>query len=79
MSGQGRCRNLWEAYYSACNGIIFVIDSSDKMRIVVAKDELDLLLQHNEIKSKNIPILFYANKMDLRDASNAVQVGGVIL
>ena len=26
--------------------IIFVIDSSDKLRIVVAKEELDGLLQH---------------------------------
>ena len=26
--------------------IIFVIDSSDKLRIVVAKDELDCLLEH---------------------------------
>lgn len=26
--------------------IIFVVDSSDKLRIVVAKDELDILLQH---------------------------------
>lgn len=26
--------------------IIFVVDSCDKLRIVVAKDELDCLLQH---------------------------------
>ena len=26
--------------------VIFVIDSSDKLRVVVSKDELDLLLKH---------------------------------
>jgi len=46
MSGQGRYRNLWEHYYKECQGIVFVIDSSDKLRMVVAKDELDMLLQH---------------------------------
>ena len=45
MSGQGRYRNLWEHYYKECQGIVFVVDSSDKLRMVVAKDELDMLLQ----------------------------------
>lgn len=46
MSGQGRYRNLWEHYYRDAQGIIFVIDSTDKFRMVVAKDELDHLLSH---------------------------------
>ncbi|CAH1783909.1 unnamed protein product [Owenia fusiformis] len=73
MSGQGRYRNLWEHYYKSCNGIIFVIDSSDKLRIVVAKDELDTLLDHVDIRSRPIPILFFANKMDIRDALSSVK------
>ncbi|NXF87961.1 ARL6 protein, partial [Eubucco bourcierii] len=46
MSGQGRYRNLWEHYYKEGQAIIFVIDSSDKLRMVVAKEELDTLLNH---------------------------------
>ena len=30
---------------SLTQGIIFVVDSSDRLRMVVAKDELDMLLQ----------------------------------
>ena len=30
---------------STLQGIIFVVDSSDRLRMVVAKDELDMLLQ----------------------------------
>jgi ADP-ribosylation factor-like protein 6 len=73
MSGQGRYRNLWEHYYKECNGIIFVIDSSDKFRLVVAKDELDLMLQHEDMKNRRIPILFFANKMDQRDSLSSVK------
>ncbi|KPP56278.1 ADP-ribosylation factor-like protein 6-like [Scleropages formosus] len=46
MSGQGRYRNLWEHYYKEGQAIIFVIDSGDKLRMVVAKEELDTLLNH---------------------------------
>ncbi|XP_028967738.1 ADP-ribosylation factor-like protein 6 [Galendromus occidentalis] len=74
MSGQGRYRNLWEHYYQDAQGIIFVIDSTDALRMVVVKDELELLLQHKDIKNRSVPILFFANKMDLRDALSSVKV-----
>lgn len=35
--------------------VIFVIDSSDKLRVVVSKDELDLLLKHPGEFAKFIP------------------------
>jgi len=74
MSGQGRYRNLWEHYYKECQGIVFVVDSSDKLRMVVAKDELDMLLQHPDIRARKLPILFFANKMDCKDALSSVKV-----
>ena len=46
MSGQGRYRNLWEHYYDDTQAIIWVIDSGDKFRTVVIKDELNALLNH---------------------------------
>lgn len=43
-----------EHYYSEAEGIIFVIDSAEAVRICVVKDELDTLLahkgQHNSIR-----------------------------
>ncbi|XP_067848943.1 ADP-ribosylation factor-like protein 6 isoform X1 [Heptranchias perlo] len=97
MSGQGRYRNLWEHYYKEGQAIIFVIDSSDKLRMVVAKEELDTLLNHpgknykkmdrnleeiqeytKDIKHRRIPILFFANKMDLRDALSSVKVSQML-
>jgi ADP-ribosylation factor-like protein 6 len=49
MSGQSRYRTLWGNYYRTTNGIIFVIDSSDKTRILIAREELQQLLLHPDI------------------------------
>ncbi|XP_030047705.1 ADP-ribosylation factor-like protein 6 [Microcaecilia unicolor] len=78
MSGQGRYRNLWEHYYKEGQAIIFVTDSSDKLRMIVAKEELETLLNHPDIKHRRIPILFFANKMDLRDALSSVKVSQLL-
>ncbi|XP_075896099.1 ADP-ribosylation factor-like protein 6 isoform X2 [Nelusetta ayraudi] len=78
MSGQGRYRNLWEHYYKESHAIIFVVDSSDKLRMVVAKEELDTLLNHDDIRSKKIPMLFFANKMDLEEAMSSNKVSQLL-
>lgn len=55
MSGQGayhcahfvgKYRDLWEHYFLDSDSIVFVIDSSDKIRISVAREELETLLGH---------------------------------
>jgi len=71
MSGQGRYRNLWEHYYKDVGGIIFCIDSTDKIRMCVAKDELETMLTHQDLR--NVPLLFFANKMDRPTAAQPVE------
>lgn len=78
MSGHGKYRDLWEHYYKDSQGIIFVIDSSDRLRLVVVKDELDLLLQHPDVCNRKLPILFYANKMDCKDALSSVKIAAAL-
>jgi len=65
MSGQSRYRNLWEHYYGDVDGIIVVIDATDKLRFAVVKDELNTMLEDPKLNEKKIPILFLSNKMDL--------------
>ncbi|CEO99891.1 ADP-ribosylation factor-like protein 6 [Plasmodiophora brassicae] len=74
MSGQGRYRNLWEHYYQDAQAIIFVIDSADSVRMCVVEDELKALLAHKDIANKSIPMLFFANKIDLPDALDASEI-----
>eukprot|EP00879_Flechtneria_rotunda_P020558 GHRR01021631.1.p1 GENE.GHRR01021631.1~~GHRR01021631.1.p1 ORF type:complete len:142 (+),score=36.06 GHRR01021631.1:172-597(+) len=64
MSGAGRYRMLWEQYYRETQAVIFVLDSADKLRLVVAKDELDNMLANQQL-NKRVPLLFFANKSDL--------------
>ena len=45
MSGQGRYRNLWEKYYAEVEAVIFVIDSTDKLRMAMAKVRCSMLNQ----------------------------------
>lgn len=51
MSGAGTYRSLWETYYADAQAIIFVVDAADKIRMVVARDELEALLAHPDIKN----------------------------
>merc|ERR1719473_1179773 len=74
MSGQGRYRNLWEHYYPECEGIIFVVDSTDHLRYVVAKDEFEAMISAPDIKAKRVPIVFFANKMDQANASKPLDI-----
>eukprot|EP00755_Sulcionema_specki_P007721 Sspe_Gene.38981::Locus_18805_Transcript_1_1_Confidence_1.000_Length_1923::g.38981::m.38981/K07951/ARL6, BBS3; ADP-ribosylation factor-like protein 6 len=62
MGGAKKFRALWEHYYHV-HGVIFVIDASDKVRMCIVKDELQMLCEHKDLKG--VPILFFANKMDL--------------
>jgi ADP-ribosylation factor-like protein 6 len=74
MSGNNRYRNLWEHYYREVDAIIFVIDVSDKMRVVVAKEEIDLMLNNAELKARNIPILVFANKIDVKNGATVGEI-----
>merc|ERR1719389_635425 len=74
MSGQSRYRNLWEHYYGDVEGIIVVIDATDRLRFAVVKDELQTMLENPAVKEGRMPILFLCNKMDLPQAAPAPEV-----
>mmetsp|Transcript_129441 Transcript_129441/g.224762 ORF Transcript_129441/g.224762 Transcript_129441/m.224762 type:complete len:186 (-) Transcript_129441:157-714(-) len=78
MSGQSRYRNLWEHYYGDVEGIIVVVDSTDKLRFAVVKDELETMLRDPRVAEKKIPLLFLANKTDLPTASPPIELMGTL-
>ena len=63
---ENEVRKLWRHYYLEADGIIFVVDSTDKERFEQAKQALSLLIFDEELKG--VPLLVYANKQDLNDA-----------
>ncbi|XP_029654349.1 ADP-ribosylation factor-like protein 1 [Octopus sinensis] len=63
LGGQTSIRPYWRCYYDKTTAIVFVVDSSDKERIPIAKNELKLMLEEEELKDAVLVVL--ANKQDL--------------
>lgn len=61
-------RPYWRCYYQDTNAVVYVIDSADKDRLEVARQELELMLQEEELRGA--PVLILANKQDLPNAMN---------
>merc|ERR1712235_59514 len=78
FSGQGRYRNMWEMYYKDAQAVIFVIDSADRLRMAVARDELEGILSHDDITKNNSLFLFFANKMDMADSCTPAEVTHIL-
>jgi len=72
LSGSERFRKQWNVYYEKTNGIIFIIDCNDKTRFDTAMGELQNLLTADELE--NVPVLIFANKMDISTAIKVTEV-----
>lgn len=66
VGGQDKIRPLWRHYFSGTQGLVFVIDSSDRDRLEEAKTELARIIQDREMK--DALLLVFANKQDLPNA-----------
>merc|ERR1712137_1470733 len=63
VGGQDKIRPLWRHYFQNTQGIIFVVDSNDRDRVVEAREEL-----------RDALLLVFANKQDLPNAMNAAEI-----
>ncbi|KAK7278377.1 hypothetical protein RJT34_23405 [Clitoria ternatea] len=72
LGGQERLRTSWSTYYRGTNAVIAVIDSSDRARISIMKDELFRLLGHEDLQHS--VILVFANKQDIKDAMTPAEI-----
>merc|ERR1719359_2360067 len=50
VGGQDKIRKLWRHYYQDTDGLIFVVDSSDRDRIEDAREELEKMLAESEMR-----------------------------
>lgn len=63
VGGQDKIRKLWKHYYQNTQALIYVVDSSDKERVDIAKQELQSMLADEELKDAVLLVL--ANKQDM--------------
>jgi len=72
VGGQDKIRPLWRHYFSGTQGLIFVIDSSDRDRIEEARLELHRIINDREMKE--CLLLVFANKQDITGAMKPQEV-----
>ena len=63
VGGQDKIRQLWKHYYQNTQALIYVVDSSDKERVEIAREELQKMLAEEELKDAVLLVL--ANKQDM--------------
>ncbi|KAJ0895854.1 putative small GTP-binding protein [Helianthus annuus] len=71
VGGQDKIRPLWRHYFQNTQGLIFVVDSNDRDRVVEARDELHRMLNEDELR--DAVLLVFANKQDLPNAMKYIQ------
>lgn len=72
IGGQREIRPYWKNYYENTDGLVYVVDSADDMRLKECAEELMSLLAEEDLK--NVPLLVFANKQDLQFALDADSV-----
>jgi len=72
LGGQESLRTAWNTYYSNTEFIILVIDSTDRERISVSKEELHRMLESDELHKASV--LVFANKQDVAGCMTATEI-----
>jgi small GTP-binding protein len=63
IGGQKAIRPYWKNYFENTDGLVYVVDSSDEVRLKECSEELQNLLGEENLL--NVPMLVFANKQDL--------------
>ena len=62
LGGHEMARKIWRDYFAAVDGVVFMVDSADRDRFYLVKQELDYLLNAEELA--NVPFVILGNKID---------------
>jgi len=76
IGGQETLRQGWNAYYTNTEFIILVIDSTDRDRLSLSKEELWKMLANEELRKA--AILIYANKQDVKGCMTAAEISNLL-
>ncbi|XP_075720141.1 ADP-ribosylation factor-like protein 14 [Rhinoderma darwinii] len=72
IGGQEKLRSFWCYYFENTDGLVYVVDSTNKKALDESKKQFQLMLQNELIK--NVPVVVLANKQDLPGALNADEI-----
>ncbi|XP_063722875.1 ADP-ribosylation factor-like protein 5B [Symsagittifera roscoffensis] len=72
IGGQESLRQSWSTYYGNTDFVILVVDSSDRDRLSVTKEEFYRMLAHDDLYKAQV--LVYANKQDIEGCMTASEI-----
>ncbi|PAA79175.1 hypothetical protein BOX15_Mlig034159g1, partial [Macrostomum lignano] len=76
LGGQTSIRPYWRCYYSNTDAIIYVVDSMDRERMGVSKQELVSMLEEEELRKAILVVL--ANKQDIQGCMTVPEVANAL-
>ncbi|XP_072225447.1 putative ADP-ribosylation factor-like protein 5C [Leuresthes tenuis] len=72
IGGQDSLRANWYSYYCNTEIVILVVDSTDRERLTLTKEELHRMLAHEDLQ--NAAVLVLANKQDVNGSMTAAEI-----
>ncbi|KAK7104668.1 ADP-ribosylation factor-like protein 2 [Littorina saxatilis] len=72
VGGQKSLRSYWRNYFESTDGLVWVVDSADRMRLADCKRELHSLLVEERLAGATL--LVFANKQDLPGALTSEEI-----
>ncbi|XP_028405408.1 ADP-ribosylation factor-like protein 5B [Dendronephthya gigantea] len=72
IGGQDALRSSWDTYYANTEFVIIVIDSTDRERLAVIKEEIYRMLADEQLKHASV--LLFANKQDLKGSMTSAEI-----
>ncbi|DBA01564.1 TPA: hypothetical protein N0F65_011535 [Lagenidium giganteum] len=76
VGGQQTIRSYWRNYFEQTDGLVWVVDSADRGRLEMCKQELFRLLDQEKLAGATL--IIFANKQDLPGALTEVQIADVL-
>ena len=76
VGGQRSIRAFWRNYFDSTDGLIWVVDSTDRQRINDCKTALNTVLGEERLRGSSLLIL--ANKQDLPSALSVIEIGKLL-
>lgn len=76
IGGQETIRQHWSSYFMNAKALIMVVDSTDKERLGIVRDELHKIVDHDTIKDASL--LVFANKQDVKGGLSATQISEIL-
>ncbi|KTW29278.1 hypothetical protein T552_01233 [Pneumocystis carinii B80] len=77
LGGQTSLRQSWSTYYKSTSAVILVIDSSDKERIGISKNELSKIMS-DDVSLKDSLLLVFANKQDIENSMTPSEISDLL-